>query len=94
MDDTVEKHPVLCPFWEPCGFVQSLEKKMGELAHRIYTNHCTDDSSSCARRHLYENGLSHVVPPLMLPRQTEWARQIREEVKSSKQTAPEQTEVR
>ena len=54
---------------------------MGELAQRIYTNYCTDESASCARCKLYENGVPYAVPQLMLPNQLEWASQILDEIK-------------
>lgn len=82
MSDSVKNKPdALCPFSEQCGLVNTLQAKMAELSQRIYNNYCTDASSLCARRQLYEQRGSRAVPPLMLPGQFNWARQIAQELK-------------
>lgn len=76
------KPDVLCPFREQCGLVKMLQEKMAELSQRIYKSYCTNASSQCARRQLYEQFGRHAVPPLMLPGQFHWGRQIAEELNS------------
>ncbi|MHC4988962.1 MAG: hypothetical protein ACYTFX_10790 [Planctomycetota bacterium] len=61
-------------------FRGSVKEKMAELSQRIYDNYCTNPSSQCARRWLYEQAGAGAVPPLMLPGQFDWARQIAEEL--------------
>jgi hypothetical protein len=79
MDESViNKTDALCPFLEQCGLVKTLQEKMTELSQRIYKNYCTNASSLCARRQLYEEIGPRAVPPLMLPGQHDWARQIAE----------------
>jgi hypothetical protein len=82
MDESAQKKPdILCPFSEQCGLVEMLREKMAELSQRIYNNYCTNASSQCARRQLYEQVGANAVPPLMLPGQLNWARQITEAIK-------------
>jgi len=84
MDESVKnKSDALCPFQEQCGLVEMLQEKMAELSQRIYTNYCTNASSRCARRRLYEEIGPRAVPSLMLPGQHDWARQIAEALQDS-----------
>jgi len=82
MDNTEHNKPdALCSFSEQCGLVQMLQEKMPELSQRIHNSYCTNASSQCARRWLYEQVGLRAVPSLMLPGQHNWARQIAEELK-------------
>jgi hypothetical protein len=79
-ESDTKKSGTLCPFQEQCGLVEMLQEKMAELSQRIYKNYCTNASSQCARRQLYERIGPRAVPPLMLPGQFNWAHQIAEEL--------------
>ncbi|MDH4203137.1 MAG: hypothetical protein OEV87_09600 [Phycisphaerae bacterium] len=69
-----------CSFADQCGLVETLQAKMAELSQRIYEKYCTNPSSQCARRWLYEQAGPRAVPSLMLPGQFDWAHQIAEEL--------------
>jgi hypothetical protein len=71
-----------CPFLDQCKFIQNNLEKMPELIQRSKERYCTQPEAECARRQLYETCRAEVVPPLMLPEQTAWARQIMEEYES------------
>jgi predicted nucleotide-binding protein (sugar kinase/HSP70/actin superfamily) len=68
-----------CPFLDQCEFIQNNIDKMPELIQRTKERYCTQPESECARRWLYVECGGRAVPPLMLPEQTAWARQIMEE---------------
>jgi hypothetical protein len=69
----------ICLFFEQCNFVQDNAERMPELIQRTQERFCMVQDSKCARRQLYETWGAEVVPPLMLPEQTDWAKQIRDE---------------
>ncbi|MEN8126624.1 MAG: hypothetical protein ABFR90_02345 [Planctomycetota bacterium] len=68
-----------CPFLHQCSLMTSQQEKMPELIQRIRQTYCTDESAQCARRMICEMLGPAVVPPLMLPSQSNWALQIAEE---------------
>lgn len=68
-----------CPYLDKCLLVQQNETKIPELIQRIRQRYCSKENVSCARRYLYEQLDSNLVPPLMLPDQHEWAKQIIED---------------
>ena len=73
-----------CPFLDQCDFVKDNETKIPELIQRTRQRYCCNHPERCARHNLYETIDPDVVPPLMLPDQHEWARQIIEEYRHGK----------
>jgi len=81
MDDCTEKTSCHCPFLGQCAFIDQNQEKMPELVSRLRDKYCTKESHcECARFQIYELPGDHTVPPLMLPDQIDWARQIIEEL--------------
>lgn len=81
-----------CPFIESCALTQQNKKRMPNLVQRIREYYCAWESLRCARRWIYETLGKSFVPPLLLPNQWEWARQITietdEENRLSNKTSP------
>ena len=71
-----------CSFWADCDFIQNNLKKMPELINKTNKLYCSNPDAECARRWLREALGPTFVPPLMLPEQREWARQIIDEYNS------------
>lgn len=66
-----------CPFLGQCNLVRDIHTKIPELIARIQNNYCTKSAHSrCGRFQIYQTLGHDAVPPLMLPDQTDWARQI------------------
>lgn len=65
-----------CPHIGSCGLIQQNKARMPNLVQRIQDYYCAWESLRCARRWLYEILGPSFVPPLLLPNQWEWARQI------------------
>ncbi|MHC4291425.1 MAG: hypothetical protein ACYSTR_04355 [Planctomycetota bacterium] len=86
MEESVKNQGFVCPSLAECSFVETHREKMPELAQRIYTDYCTNGTAECARRWIYETLGAYAVPSLMLPSQTDWARQIAQEVKENNDT--------
>jgi hypothetical protein len=69
-----------CSFLDECVFIRENQTKMPELVVRIQNNFCTKSACfRCARFQISQLLGLEAVPPLMLPSQIEWARQIIEE---------------
>lgn len=69
-----------CPFNNQCVLINQNQSKMPGLIHRVQENYCTLKSCfKCARFCVYRALGIDAVPELMLPTQTEWAKQIIEE---------------
>ena len=68
-----------CPFLSQCDFIRENEAKMPELIHRIQSEYCTKALSRCARFRVRQALGPDALPPLLLPDQLDWARQIIEE---------------
>jgi len=68
-----------CPYLDQCCFIQDNIERMPELIRRIQERYCAVEDVVCARRYLYDGISPNAVPPLMLPEQIQWARQIIEE---------------
>lgn len=77
-----------CPFLSLCNFVRDNKTKFPDLVARIQNNYCSKPACCrCARFRIYQILGADGVPLLMLPDQTEWARQIVEECGSGFMTA-------
>ncbi len=74
-----DKSECRCPFLDQCCFIRDNAVKIPELIQRTRQRYCCNHPDRCARHKLYETIGSDVVPPLMLPDQHEWCRQIIEE---------------
>ena len=69
-----------CPFMDQCRFLRENRTKMPELIARIMDTYCTKSACCrCARFRIAQSLGLHAVPPLMLPDQIDWARQIVQE---------------
>lgn len=68
--------PFRCPYLVECKLIQDNFSKLPELTRRLRERYCTRQDVQCARRWLHETIGGHVIPPLMLPDQTAWAKQI------------------
>ena len=69
-----------CPLFDQCDFIHENATKTPELIRRIQNHHCTKTTYfKCARFHVTQSLGLDAVPPLMLPEQTDWARQVIEE---------------
>jgi len=80
MNNPIETKNHECPFLDECAFIHNNRAKMPELVNRIYERYCTKTAShECARYRVYQTLGAKDVPPLMLPDQIDWARQIIEE---------------
>jgi hypothetical protein len=76
---TVEKQDgdnCKCPHIGSCSLIQQNTARMPNLVQRIRDYYCAWESLRCARRWLYDTLGHSFVPPLLLPNQWEWARQI------------------
>ena len=63
-----------------CDFVRENRTKMPELVNRIQDHYCSKAAyCQCARFRIYQSLGTAATPPLMLPEQIEWSRQIIEE---------------
>ena len=56
---------------------------MPNLIRRIHDYYCVGVSFQCARRWIYDTLGEAFVPPLLLPNQWEWARQIATETEGN-----------
>jgi len=65
-----------CPHIGSCSLIQQNTARMPNLVQRIRDYYCAWESLRCARRWLYDTLGHSFVPPLLLPNQWEWARQI------------------
>jgi hypothetical protein len=71
-----------CPLIDQCELTNKHQAKTPELIHRIQTRYCTKTNhNQCARFRVYQALGIDAVPPLMLPEQTDWVRQIIEDSK-------------
>jgi hypothetical protein len=69
-----------CPFLVQCNFIRENRTKMSELVARIESRYCTKSACCrCARFRVAQVLGPVAMPPLMLPEQIDWARQIIEE---------------
>lgn len=76
---TVEKQDgdnCKCSYIGSCRLIQQNQTRMPSLVQRIQDYYCARESLRCARRWLYDTLGHSFVPPLLLPNQWEWARQI------------------
>ncbi|MHC4291371.1 MAG: hypothetical protein ACYSTR_04080 [Planctomycetota bacterium] len=72
-----------CPFFGSCSLIQKNQTRMPNLVQRIQDYYCTGESLQCARRWIYDTLGQAFVPPLLLPNQWEWARQIATETEEN-----------
>ena len=80
MEESVSKHgEYTCPYLDQCDLIQQNTTRIPELMSRLRRNFCTNETNRCERRDLYAQHNRTAVPPLMLPDQYDWARQIIEE---------------
>jgi len=83
-----------CSLVEKCVLLRNNETKMPELVNRIRQQYCkTEDFCQCARFHIYESAGLAAVPPLMLPDQFDWSRQIIEEYRKGFETDAQPADV-
>ncbi|MCK5783541.1 MAG: hypothetical protein KAH06_03790 [Desulfobacterales bacterium] len=68
-----------CPFLSQCALIHENRTKMPDLIARIEDDYCTKAAFRCARFQVCQTIGVNVVPPLLLPDQIDWARQIIEE---------------
>ena len=93
MEDSTDNQTAhACPFLGQCSFIESHRDKLPELVQRIHQQYCTNETSRCARRQIYEVLGPNAVPPLMLPGQTDWACQIIQELGGESDSLAESTE--
>jgi len=79
MTDAVSK-TIECPFLDLCGFAGETWSDMPELAKQVQENYCTRLMfNQCARFRICQLLGPGTVPPLMLPKQAQWAEQIIQE---------------
>jgi hypothetical protein len=78
-DINTEPNDYICPFFDVCDFIRNNEEKMPDLICKTKNQYCTRKEVQCARRRVYETLGVSLTPPLMLPGQALWARQIIEE---------------
>jgi hypothetical protein len=84
-----------CPFLDQCDFIHENATKTPELIRRIQSHYCTKtDYCRCARFQLCKLLGADAVPPLMLPEQIDWARQIIEEYECDTTTDEQTAEAR
>ena len=80
MQKPIETTNCECPCLNECTFVCSNQANMPELVQRIKDRYCTNSAwGECARYRVYQSLGAREVPPLMLPDQVNWARQVIEE---------------
>lgn len=83
----------ICPYIEQCDLVTKNMSRMPKLIKRIQSYYCNKLTSQCARRWIFDTLGKRYLPPLLLPNQWEWAREIicehdeNEKTKSPKQPA-------
>jgi len=65
-----------CPHLGSCSLIQENKNRMPNLVERIQDYYCAWESLRCARRWIYDTLGYSFMPPLLLPNQWEWARQI------------------
>lgn len=78
-DVNTQDNDYCCPFFDVCDFIRNNEEKMPDLIYKTKNQYCTKKEVQCARRWVYEKLGVPMTPPLMLPGQALWARQIIEE---------------
>lgn len=69
-----------CPYIKSCSLIQQNKTRMPNLIQRIQDYYCALESVRCARRWIYDTLGESFVPPLLLPNQWEWARQLATEM--------------
>lgn len=65
-----------CLYLEQCDLIQKNKTSMPNLVERIQKYYCSKLTFQCARRLIYDILGVSFVPPLLLPNQWEWAKQI------------------
>ena len=65
-----------CPYLEQCDLVVNNKARMPNLIQRIQSYYCNKLTSQCSRRWIYDTLGKQYLPPLLLPNQWEWAREI------------------
>ena len=65
-----------CHHLEHCNLIVDNKTRMPNLIKRIQSYYCMKLTSQCARRWIYDSLGKSFVPPLLLPNQWEWAREI------------------
>ena len=84
-----------CPFLDQCDFIHKNVTKTPELIQRIRSRYCTKTAyCQCARFQVHQSWGADAVPPLMLPEQTDWARQVIEEYECDSRTDEQVVEAR
>ena len=71
-----------CSHVRSCNLIQDNISRMPNLIQRIQDYYCDWESLRCARRWIYDTLGKTSVPPLLLPNQWEWARQIAMEIEA------------
>lgn len=78
--DSNDTNGHLCQYLDKCALILDNKDKMPELVARFKDEYCLNRSyCECARFHMTHTLGLDAVPQLMLPSQTEWARQIIED---------------
>ena len=65
-----------CPNLETCPFLKEHQSSMPELAKKLKSKYCRNDSTECARLLIRRELGPQSVPVLMMPHQHDWAAQI------------------
>ena len=76
MSDKNNDSDYKCQFITNCPFMKHNEKEMPGLVSRLKEEYCLRDNTHCARKLVRDILGPESVPPLMMPNQNEWARQL------------------